>query len=43
MPVGAEKAPTLMKLIDALEDDDDVQNVYSNFEIDDAVMAEINA
>ncbi|MEL6505479.1 MAG: YebC/PmpR family DNA-binding transcriptional regulator [Pseudomonadota bacterium] len=43
VPVDAEKAPTLMKLIDALEDDDDVQNVYSNFEIDDAVMAQINA
>ena len=39
VPVDAEKAPTLMKLVDALEEDDDVQNVYSNFEIDDEVMA----
>ena len=39
IPVGEDKAGTLMKLIDALEDDDDVQNVYSNFEIDDEVMA----
>ena len=39
VPVGEDKAGTLMKLIAALEDDDDVQNVYSNFEIDDAVMA----
>ena len=33
----------LMRLIDALEDDDDVQNVYSNFEIDDEVMAKLSA
>ncbi|MEO0545871.1 MAG: YebC/PmpR family DNA-binding transcriptional regulator [Pseudomonadota bacterium] len=42
VPVGEDKAGTLMKLIDALEDDDDVQNVYSNFEIDDDVMAKLN-
>lgn len=41
VPVGEDKAPTLMKLIDTLEDDDDVQNVYSNFEIDDEVMAKL--
>ena len=41
--VGADKAPTLLKLVDALEDDDDVQNVYSNFEIDDEVMASIQS
>jgi len=39
--VGEETAPTLMKLIDALEDSDDVQSVASNFEIDDAVMARL--
>ena len=43
VPVDEEKAGTLMKLIDALEDDDDVQNVYSNFEIDDEVMAKLSA
>jgi len=42
VPVGEDKAGTLMKLIDALEDDDDVQNVYSNFEIDDDVLANLN-
>mgnify|MGYP002622130443 CR=1 FL=1 len=31
----------LMKLLDALEDDDDVQNVTANFEASDAVMAEL--
>jgi YebC/PmpR family DNA-binding regulatory protein len=42
VPVGEDKAGTLMKLIAALEDDDDVQNVYSNFEIDDEVMAALD-
>jgi YebC/PmpR family DNA-binding regulatory protein len=37
--LGLEDAQKLMKLIDALEDDDDVQNVTANFEISDAVMA----
>ncbi len=35
---GAQK---LFKLIDALEDDDDVQSVTSNFEVSDAVMAQL--
>jgi len=43
VPVDEDKAATLVKLIDALEDDDDVQNVYSNFEIDDEVMAKLSA
>lgn len=34
-------ARALMKLIDALEDDDDVQNVTANFEVSDAVMADL--
>lgn len=38
-PVDADRAGTLMKLISTLEDDDDVQNVYANFEVDDEVMA----
>ncbi len=32
-----------MKLIDRLEDDDDVQNVYANFEVDEAVLAKLSA
>lgn len=36
--LSAESLPTFMKLIDALEDDDDVQKVYHNAEIDDAVL-----
>lgn len=41
-PIDEEKAQTLLKLLDALEEDDDVQNVYSNFEIDDEVMARLS-
>ena len=43
VPVDEEKAQSLMKLIDVLEDDDDVQNVYSNFEVSDEVMAKLSA
>jgi len=32
-PITGDAVGTLMKLIDALEDDDDVQNVYSNADI----------
>jgi YebC/PmpR family DNA-binding regulatory protein len=38
-----EKAATMLKLIAALEDDDDVQAVYSNFEVSDAVMEKLTA
>ncbi|MDB5537212.1 MAG: putative transcriptional regulatory protein, partial [Devosia sp.] len=33
----------LMKLIGLLEEDDDVQNVYSNFEMSDEDMAKLDA
>ncbi|MEM9795597.1 MAG: YebC/PmpR family DNA-binding transcriptional regulator [Pseudomonadota bacterium] len=36
-----EGMQSLMKLIEALEDDDDVQNVTSNFEASDEVMAQL--
>jgi transcriptional/translational regulatory protein YebC/TACO1 len=38
--VDAEKAPVLLRLIEALEEHDDVQHVWSNFEIDANVLAE---
>ena len=41
--IDADKGQTLMKLIAALDDDDDVQNVYANFEMSDEVMAELTA
>ncbi len=36
------KAQQVIKFIDALEDDDDVQKVYSNFDINDEVLNELN-
>ena len=42
-PVDEEKAQSVMKLIGNLDEDDDVQNVYANFEVDDAVMAKLSA
>ncbi|MHA1554635.1 MAG: YebC/PmpR family DNA-binding transcriptional regulator, partial [Alphaproteobacteria bacterium] len=38
-----DKASTMLKLIAALEDDDDVQEVYANFEISDEVLAKLTA
>lgn len=40
-PVGEDKAPQLMRLIDTLEDDDDVQNVFANYDISDEIMAKL--
>ncbi len=39
VPVDEATAPKVLRLVEALEDLDDVQEVYANFEIDDAVMA----
>ncbi len=41
--VDEDKAATLMKLMAALDDDDDVQNVFSNFQVSDEVMARLTA
>ncbi|MBK66863.1 MAG: YebC/PmpR family DNA-binding transcriptional regulator [Rickettsiales bacterium] len=38
-----DQAATLMKLIDVLEDNDDVQKVFANFDIDDDVLERITA
>ena len=38
-----EMAAGLLKLMDALEDNDDVQNVYANFDIPEAVLARLSA
>jgi YebC/PmpR family DNA-binding regulatory protein len=43
VPVDEERAQSLMKLVGVLEDDDDVQNVYANFEVDDATLAKLSA
>jgi YebC/PmpR family DNA-binding regulatory protein len=38
-----EKAAGVLKLIEALDDNDDVQNVYANFDIPDVVMQRLSA
>lgn len=39
--VDVEGAEKVMRLIDALEDSDDVQNVYANFDASDEVLAQV--
>ena len=39
--VDDEAGEKILKLVGALEDNDDVQNVYSNFEISDALVAKM--
>ena len=41
--LDADGARKVLRLIDALEDLDDVQNVYANFDVSDDVMAEVDA
>ena len=42
-PVDGDTAETLFKLIDTLEDNDDVQTVSANFEVSDALAAKMSA
>jgi len=37
------KAEQMLKMIDKLEDNDDVQNVYANFDIDDEIVERFNS
>lgn len=39
--IDADTARKVFKLIDALEDSDDVQNVFSNFDLSEEVLAEL--
>jgi YebC/PmpR family DNA-binding regulatory protein len=41
--VDEDNAQSIMKMIAALEDDDDVQNVYANFEISDELLKKLTA
>jgi transcriptional/translational regulatory protein YebC/TACO1 len=36
-----KQADQMIKLIEALEDHDDVQNVYTNFDVSDEVIAKV--
>ena len=41
MQLEGENAKKMLKLMELLEDNDDVQNVHANFEIDDALMEQL--
>jgi len=41
--VDAQAGRKILKLVEALEDHDDIQNVYSNFDIPDAVLASMES
>ncbi|GAB4005502.1 YebC/PmpR family DNA-binding transcriptional regulator [Glycomyces albus] len=43
VPVDAEGARKVMRVVDALEDSDEVQEVYTNVDISDEVLAELDA
>jgi transcriptional/translational regulatory protein YebC/TACO1 len=43
MTLDEEQARAVLKFIDALDDLDDVQNVYANFEVDEQVMQRLSA
>jgi YebC/PmpR family DNA-binding regulatory protein len=42
VPLDRDTAIKVLRLVDALEELDDVQDVYANFDIPDAVMAEVS-
>jgi len=41
--VDDEQGEKILKLIDALDDNEDVQNVYANFEVSDALVQKLSA
>jgi transcriptional/translational regulatory protein YebC/TACO1 len=38
-----ESGEKILKLIESLDDSDDVQNVYANFEVSDALVQKMSA
>jgi transcriptional/translational regulatory protein YebC/TACO1 len=42
-PIDEETGQKLLRMIDALEESDDVQQVYANFEIADEVLERLSA
>jgi YebC/PmpR family DNA-binding regulatory protein len=43
VPVDADVARKVFRLVEALEDSDDVQNVYTNVDVSDEVLASLDA
>jgi len=42
VPINEKQAESLLKLVDTLEDHDDVQKVYANFSMSDELMAKLS-
>lgn len=42
-PVDEDQARSIMKMIALLEDDDDVQNVFANFDISEDILNKLTA
>ena len=42
VPLEKAEAQSVLSLIDAIEDLDDVQNVFANFDLSDEVMASLS-
>jgi YebC/PmpR family DNA-binding regulatory protein len=40
-PIADDKAESLIKLLDALDDHDDVQNIYGNYELSEAALEKL--
>ncbi|QXJ20097.1 YebC/PmpR family DNA-binding transcriptional regulator [Actinomadura graeca] len=43
VPLDEDNAKRVFRLLDALEDSDDVQDVYANFDVSDEIMEQIDA
>ena len=43
VPVGEDKAVAVLRLMESLEEDDDVQQVYANFDIPTNVLERVSA
>ena len=43
IPIDSETAKKVFELIEAIEELDDVQNVYGNFDVSDEVMASLSS
>jgi YebC/PmpR family DNA-binding regulatory protein len=43
VPVGEDSGDSLIKLLDALDEQDDIQNVYANCEMSEALMEKLSA
>lgn len=43
VPITEDQAITLFKMLELLEDNDDVQRVFANYEVDDAVLEKLSS